>query len=257
MPSIVNKAIVLAAGKGTRMGELTEQLPKPMLPLAGKPMIEHILDRLREAGIAEAFIVTGYRAETIERHLRDYPLTLTFQRQQVINGTGTAALLGRDFAGSDPVLLTFGDIICEADDYRGISALADPHTASQQVVQKVGQAVPPAYELALEAAAVLGVKHVDDPYHGAAVYEDGGRVTRIVEKPPRGSSTTNWNSAGLYTFRPVVFEHLANLQGEYELTSAVVSLIAAGEKVLLYSIQGGWRDVGRPEDLHAAEQLVD
>jgi UDP-N-acetylglucosamine diphosphorylase / glucose-1-phosphate thymidylyltransferase / UDP-N-acetylgalactosamine diphosphorylase / glucosamine-1-phosphate N-acetyltransferase / galactosamine-1-phosphate N-acetyltransferase len=200
----VNKAIVLAAGRGTRMGDLTEQMPKPMLSLAGKPIIEHILDRLRAAGTTEVFIVTGYRAETIERHLRDYPIQVTFRRQDNINGTGTAALLAREFAGPDPVLLTFGDIICESEEYD---------------------------------------------------------VTRIVEKPPKGTSTTHWNSAGLYTFRPVIFEHLANLEpsprGEYELTDAVASLIAAGERVLLYPIRGGWRDVGRPEDLSAAEQLVD
>jgi UDP-N-acetylglucosamine diphosphorylase / glucose-1-phosphate thymidylyltransferase / UDP-N-acetylgalactosamine diphosphorylase / glucosamine-1-phosphate N-acetyltransferase / galactosamine-1-phosphate N-acetyltransferase len=231
----VNKAIVLAAGRGTRMGDLTEQMPKPMLSLAGKPIIEHILDRLRAAGTTEVFIVTGYRAETIERHLRDYPIQVTFRRQDNINGTGTAALLAREFAGPDPVLLTFGDIICESEEYEGISSL--------------------------EAAAVLGVKHVEDPYQGAAVYEENGAVTRIVEKPPKGTSTTHWNSAGLYTFRPVIFEHLANLEpsprGEYELTDAVASLIAAGERVLLYPIRGGWRDVGRPEDLSAAEQLVD
>ena len=217
------------------MGSLTDELPKPMLPLAGKPMIEHILDRLREAGITDAFIVTGYRAETIEQHLRDYPMDLRFTRQQTINGTGTAALLAREFVGADPFLLTFGDIICEPDDYRGI--------------------------VAMDAVGVLGVKHVDDPYQGAAVYEQGGVVTRIVEKPPKGTSTTHWNSAGLYTFRPVIFEHLAKLEpsprGEYELTTAIANLIASGESVMMYPIKGGWRDVGRPEDLTAAEQLVD
>jgi dTDP-glucose pyrophosphorylase len=206
-----------------------------MLPLAGKPMIEHILDRLRRGGINDAFIVTGYRAETIEQHLRDYPMKLTFTRQQTINGTGSAALLAFEFVGADSFLLTFGDIICEPDDYRGIAGI--------------------------DASGVLGVKHVDDPYQGAAVYEQGGVVTRIVEKPPKGSSTTHWNSAGLYTFRPVIFEYLSKLEpsprGEYELTTAIANLIASGEKVMMYAIKGGWRDVGRPEDLTAAEQLVD
>ena len=130
-----------------------------MLPLAGKPMIEHILDRLREAGIEAVLIVTGYRAETIEQHLRDYPMELTFERQQTINGTGYCGPARPRVRRNDPFLLTFGDIICEPDDYRGISTL--------------------------DGAAVLGVKHVDDPYQGAAVYEQGGVVTRIVEKPAR------------------------------------------------------------------------
>ncbi len=217
------------------MGSLTDELPKPMLPLAGQPMIEHILDRLREAGLTDAFIVTGYRAETIEQHLCDYPMNLAFIRQQTINGTGTAALLAREFVGADPFLLTFGDIICEPDDYREIAAI--------------------------DASGVVGVKHVDDPYQGAAVYEQDGVVTRIVEKPSKGTSTTNWNSAGLYTFRPMIFKYLASLEpsprGEYELTTAIANLIASGERVMIYPIKGGWRDVGRPEDLTAAEQLVD
>ena len=222
------------------MGELTEELPKPMLPLAGKPMIGHILDRLHEAGTEEAFIVTGYRAETIEHYLRDYPMKIIFQRQEIVNGTGTAALLAREFAGADPVLLTFGDIICDPEDYRGMSSrLLENERAS----------------------AVLGVKYVDDPFQGAAVYENSGVVTRIIEKPPKGTSSTPWNSAGLYAFRPAIFDHLKSItpsvRGEYELTSAVASLVTAGELVLLYAIQGDWRDVGRPEDLRAAEELVD
>jgi dTDP-glucose pyrophosphorylase len=232
------KAIVLAAGRGTRMGHLTEDLPKPMLPLAGKPMIGHILDRLRAAGTRQVLIVTGYRAETIEEHLLDYPMEITFKRQQSINGTATAALLGRDFAGTDPFLLTFGDIICDPEDYDGISQRLDRMTA-----------------------AVLGVKHVDDPWQGAAVYEEQGVVNRIIEKPARGTSTTHWNSAGLYAFQPAIFEYMAavkpSVRGEYELTTAISDLIAAGRKVLIYSVKGGWRDVGRPEDLRAAEHIVD
>jgi len=70
---------------------------------------------------------------------------------------------------------------------------------------------------------VLGVRDVDDPWQGAAVYEVGGTVTRVVEKPPRGTSTTRWNSAGLYAMRPAVFPYLDRLapspRNEYELTS--------------------------------------
>ena len=231
----VAKAIVLAAGRGKRMGALTEELPKPMLPLAGKPMIEHILDRLREAGVTQVLLVTGYLAETIEAHLRGYPMDIAFVRQQLIDGTAHAALLGRDFAGGDSVLLTFGDIICDAADYRGIASVT--------------------------AAAVLGVKHVDDPWQGAAVYEQGGVANRIIEKPPRGTSTTNWNSAGLYAFEPSVFDYLEAVKpsprGEYELTSAIADMIAVGQTVLIYPVKGEWRDVGRPEDLPVAEDIVD
>lgn len=235
----MRKAVVLAAGRGKRMKELTEHLPKPMLRVNGKPLLEHALDRLRAAGFEECFLVTGYRAELIEEHFRDYPMRLVFHRQDPIDGTGSAALLARDFAGADPFLLTFGDIVMDAEDYAGIARRLEEDPA---------------------AVAAAGVKYVEDPWQGAAVYEKAGVVTRIVEKPAPGTSTTHWNSAGVYTFRPAVFDELARIglspRGEYELTSAVEALLARGDRLLLYVIEGRWRDVGRAEDLDAAAGLV-
>jgi dTDP-glucose pyrophosphorylase len=235
----MKKAVILAAGRGTRMGDLTAELPKPMLPLAGKPLLEHILDRMRTAGVEEALVVTGFRAEVIEEHFRDYRLQIEYRRQEKLDGTGSATLLAREFAAQDPVLFSFGDILVEPDDYLNISAqLTARH----------------------ETKTVVGVKHVDDPYQGAAVYEEDGRVTRIIEKPPRGSSTTNWNSAGLYAFRPTVFEYLARIpkspRGEYELTTAIEQMLDDGLRLEHYSIEGAWRDVGRPDDIAAAETML-
>jgi NDP-sugar pyrophosphorylase family protein len=230
----VKKAVVLAAGKGTRMGALTEDLPKPMLPVAGKPLLEHILDRLRQAGITACGIVTGYRGEAIEEHFARYPMSLEFLHQAVINGTAGAARLARTFAGDDPFLLTYGDIWCEPDDYR-------------RVIQPI--------EEEPETEATLAVKFAEDPFQGAAVYLAEGFIERIVEKPPQGTSTTNWNSAGVYCFRARVFDELDQVplsaRGEYELTSAIEQMIAAGRKLRAIEIKGTWRDIGRPEDLAA------
>jgi dTDP-glucose pyrophosphorylase len=221
------------------MGKLTENLPKPMLPLAGKPMLEHIVERLNESGVRDILIVTGYRAETIETHFGNWP-GVVFRRQEPIDGTATAALLGREFAASDAVLFTFGDILVDPQDYRGISAKLFESEETQ---------------------AATGVKWVQDPWQGAAVYEEAGRVVRIVEKPPKGTSATHWNSAGLYAFRHRLFRYLARVErsdrGEFEFTSAVEMLLAAGERVALYPIRGEWRDVGRPEDIAPAQDIVD
>ncbi len=228
--SAMQKAVILAAGKGTRMGALTENLPKPMIPVAGKPLLEHILDRLREVGIAEAAIVTGYRHELIEAHFEQYPMRISYFHQEVLDGTARAVLLARGFVSDDPFLLTFGDIWCDVADYRGLVAALDA-----------------------EAEAVIGVRDVDDPWQGAAVYERDGNVIRMVEKPPKGTSATRWNSAGLYVFRAGVFAELERVpksaRGEYEITSAIETMVERGLKLRLYAIQGEWRDVGRPEDL--------
>src|SRR6266850_7103465 len=143
------KAVILAAGRGTRMQGLTAEAPKPMLPAGGRPILERLLERLIEAGYTEALIVTGYRAESIEDYFRGYRLPLRFVRQSTINGTATAALLARDFVGSDDFLLTYGDILTGASCYRDILETLRP-----------------------EVEAVLAVKEVEDPYRGAAVYAD-------------------------------------------------------------------------------------
>ena len=230
----VRRAVVLAAGRGTRMGEITADVPKAMLGVRGRPMLEHVLDGLATTGIEEFFLVVGYRRETIEEHFHDWRLPIEFCVQEVLNGTGGAARLARDFAGSEPFLLTFGDILCEPPAYLRCAQVLAEHP------QTVG---------------VLGVRDVDDPWQGAAVYEVDGRVTRVIEKPPRGTSTTRWNSAGLFALRSGAFEYLDRLtpspRGELELTAIFDMMLADGVEVRISAIEGRWRDVGRPEDLEA------
>jgi len=232
--SLIERGVILAAGRGTRMGQMTEEIPKPMLPVQGRPMLEHILERLGAAGIQRFLVVTGYQHKTVEEHFSKWPLPVEFCIQEPVNGTGSAALLAREFAGNEPFLLTYGDILCDASEYARCGEVLVGNGAS---------------------AAVLAVKAVDDPWQGAAVYEENGRIQRIIEKPPKGSSTTHWNSAGFYAFRPVVFDYLARLQpsprNEYELTSALDMMIEDGLDLHISPVQGTWRDVGRPEDLDA------
>ena len=233
------KAVILAAGRGTRMGDLTVAKPKPMLNAGGRPILERVLERLIAAGYSEALIVTGYHAESIEEYFRDCRFPLQFVRQAPLDGTATAALLARPFVGDDDFLLTFGDILADAACYRGIL---------EQLRREP------------EAAAILGVREVEDPYQGAAVYVDeGGKVTCIVEKPPRGESTTHWNSAGIYAARTSLFEELTrvpkSVRGEYELTSAISQLIEGGKLLRIFPVTGRWRDIGRPEDLEAVRDI--
>ena len=231
----LSKAVVLAAGRGSRMGPLTEDLPKPMLPLRGKPLLEHQIERLETVGVENILLVTGYKAEIVEEHFERRPpvrARLCFRRQPTPDGTGSAARLALDFTGADAFLLTFGDILVDAAVYGSVM------------------------EAMNRFDAVLSVKRVADPHRGAAVYTDGERVTRIVEKPPPGQSETQWINAGIYGFRPSIFDELQRLsvspRGEYELTDAVSRMLANGTSFGLVVIDGFWKDVGRPEDLSAA-----
>lgn len=230
----IRRAVVLAAGKGTRMGSITHQTPKPMLPVQGKPMLQHILERLAAAGVVRFFIVVGYHHELIEQHFRNWPLPIEFRLQEPVNGTGSATRLAKEFAGTEPFLLTYADILCDPVEYTRSSTILEEHSS---------------------APAVLAVKAVDDPWQGAAVYEENGRIREIIEKPPQGASTTHWNSAGFYAFRPVLFEYLDRVRpsarNEYELTSALDMMLQDGLELRISPIAGSWRDVGRPEDLAA------
>lgn len=217
------------------MGEITAATPKPMLRVRARPLLEHILDRLAAAGVHEFLIVVGYRRELIEDYFRGWRLPVRFEAQVEVNGTAKAALLARNFAGRHPFLLTFGDILCEPAAYVNCARVLCEHPG---------------------AAAVLGVKAVDDPWRAAAVYVEGDRITRVIEKPPRGTSTTHWTSAGLFALHPAVFEYLERVtpspRGEYELTSAFDLMLAGGLELRISEMQGDWRDVGTPEDLRAA-----
>lgn len=235
---MIEKAVLLAAGRGTRLGALTEATPKPLLAVGGRPIIVRILDGLVRAGISDVLIVTGYLGEEIEYELgngAESGLRVQYARQEHLEGTARALALARDFIGSDAFFAGWGDIVVRPENYRRIVRAANL------------------------ADAVVAVNEVDDPTDGAAVYvREDGTVERIVEKPARGTSSTRWNQAGLFVFGPQIWSAIDALQpsprGEYELTEAVAALVASGLRVAATPIEGPWFDIGTPESLAAARE---
>ncbi|MEW6161047.1 MAG: nucleotidyltransferase family protein [Verrucomicrobiota bacterium] len=247
------KAVILAAGKGTRMRELTNELPKPMLRVQGKPILEHIVDGLqRAAGIREICIVTGWRAEVIESHFGDgsrFGASIRYARQVVQDGTGKAPELARAFVGEDTFLLTYGDILVKPETYT-------------RMVQRFGSG---------NFSGLLTVTQGEDVTKGGLnFFDEQFCLTRLVEKPSapqiaelRASGWLKpgapvWYNAGIYIFSPVLFQFTARLQksprGEYELTDAISAMVAAGHKLAGLEIQGRWVDVRDPEVLAALDE---
>lgn len=250
-PTIV-KAVILAAGKGTRMRELTNELPKPMLKVQGKPILEHILTGLVASGIREVFIVTGFRAEVIEEYFGDgakWGVRIAYGRQVVQDGTGKAPELAKGFVGSDSFLLTYGDILVKAETY-------------QRMLARFAEA---------DFAGLVTVTGSEDVTKGGLNFFDKDFcLTRLVEKPTAAQveelrregwlkpGQTAWYNAGIYVFKPVLFDFTAKLQksprGEYELTDALNDLVAAGRRIAGLKIEGRWVDVRDPEVLASLEQ---
>jgi len=255
------KAVILAAGKGTRMRELTNELPKPMLKVHGKPILEHILTGLLGAGIREVFIVTGFRADAIENHFGDgskWKVRIGYGRQTVQDGTGKAPELAKEFIGASSFLLTYGDILIEPESYdHGETCGSEMARLYQKMIHRFNEDY---------FSGVITVKAGEDVTKGGLnFFDDKFCLKRLVEKPSaqqieqlkaEGWLKPNepaWYNAGIYIFKPSLFEFTAKLQksprGEYELTDAVSALLASKHKIAGLEITGRWVDVRDPEVL--------
>ena len=230
---LVRKAVLLAAGKGTRMRELTSELPKPMIPVRGKPILQHIVEGLAAAGIARVLIIVGYRAEVVQEFFGDgskFGVSVEYTTQVVQDGTGRVVALAEEFAGDDPFVLSYGDILVTAENYVRLVDLGD-------------------------AEALVSVKHnPGEVAKGGAVFvNERFEMTDLREKPQPGELTSPWYNAGVYTFRPSIFTHIAKLEksprGEYELTDAIRTLAQSGNLVRVIELTGEWADVRDPEVL--------
>src|SRR5262249_3714345 len=123
----IDKAVILAAGRGTRMRELTAEVPKPMIEVRGKPILEHIVEGLRDAGICQGLIVVGYRADAVREFFGDgsrYNVAIQYATQTVQDGTGRVVDLAREFAGNRPFVLSYGDILVDAVNYKRVVELS-------------------------------------------------------------------------------------------------------------------------------------
>lgn len=231
--SAITKGVLLAAGRGTRMRDLTNELPKPMMKVRGKPVLQHIIEGLAAAGVQQFFIIVGWRAEVVRQTFGDgarFGIRIDYARQAVQDGTGKVVELARDFTGRDPFLLSYGDILVDAANYSRLTSL---ETGTE---------------------AIVTVKRSEDVSQGGAVFvNDRFELIDLREKPRPGEPISPWYNAGIYAFRPSIFEFTARLdrspRGEFELTDAIRNLAQSGKKVQALELSGAWADVRDPEVL--------
>jgi NDP-sugar pyrophosphorylase family protein len=230
-PPRVTKAVILAAGKGTRMGDLTRELPKPMLDVDGKPVLEHIVEGLRDVvGITNFFIVTGWRGEVIRRHFGDgsrWNVSITYGEQTVQDGTGRAAEPAKSWVGADDFLLAYGDILLR------------PPTDYALLVA------------AFRESGVIAVKDGEDLSKGGAVVLDpDGFMIDLVEKGSGAPPPNSYYNAAIYVLPASIFQFTARLEksprGEYEFTDALKAFAKSGAKLRGVILRRAWADVRDP-----------
>ncbi|NWF86366.1 NTP transferase domain-containing protein [Candidatus Bathyarchaeota archaeon] len=233
------KAVVLAAGEGIRLQPITATRPKHLIKVGGKPILEHCLSAVKDAGIDEALIIVHYMEDAIRRYFGDgkrVGLKIDYAKQEAMLGTGNAVSIAEPYV-KDDFLIVNGDLLFSAE---AVKSVIDSHKKEKP-------------------AATMAAVPVENPEdYGIIELKEEKHVKRIVEKPSRKESPTNLANAGIYAFSTEIFDKIkatsASARGEWEITDAI-SQLAKEKTVLAVTIpKNEWVDIGRPWNLLEANR---
>ncbi len=230
------KALILAAGEGTRLRPLTTNIPKPLLTVAGRPYLAHLVKALGDAGIKEQVILVGWKANRVKEFFGDgkqLGVELSYLEQK--ERLGTANAIGVAEGAID------GDFVCVNGD---VVMAPEAVTGMVSAFRK-------------DRKPFMGVVEVPDPQRFGVVQQDNGKLVRIIEKP--ADPPSNLINGGFFGLTPDVFGHIRrterSLRGEYEFTDTL-NMMAAQTEVAVRKIEGEWMDVGYPWELLRANEYL-
>ncbi len=218
------KAVILSGGEGTRLREISGGLPKPMMPLLGKPLLEHTIALLRQNGFDRLCLTLHYRPEVIRRHFGDgenFGVHIEYRQEAEPLGTAGAVKNCRDFIGEDTVLVMSGDSACDYD----LAALMREHDRGVTI--------------ALAA-------HAEPLPYGLVITNGAGRVTGFLEKPTWERVVTDRVSTGIYVLSPEVLDLVPDGQ-KYDFAKDLFpELLHRGIPMTGRVMEGYWCDIGTP-----------
>jgi UDP-N-acetylglucosamine diphosphorylase/glucosamine-1-phosphate N-acetyltransferase len=231
------KAVVLAAGEGSRIWPLAETRPKHLLPIGGRPILSHMLQALSENSVKDVLVVVGFKGDLIRSSLGDGSssgLHIEYLDQKRWTGTASALRIAYDAVGKERFLAVYGDLLVNA-------------SAIQTVLDR-----------AEDSARVMGVVRTPNPSEYGIVKLEGDRVVKIIEKPRHGL-TEGWINTGIYVLDDEVFKAIdktgVSKRREFELTSSLQRIVDEGKELRAAVIaREDWIDIGRPWDLLEANE---
>jgi dTDP-glucose pyrophosphorylase len=221
------RAVIMAGGSGTRLRPLTEHTPKPMLPVGNRPLLELIIDQLKQAGIHHLNLSTHYKREVIEQHFGDgskFGVALNYVPET--QPLGTAGALGLMAEASEPILVINGDVLTKVN----FRALLDFHRENR-------------------ADLTVAVRQYDMNVPFGVVETDGALVSGIAEKPV----FKFFVNAGIYLIEPAA-QRVVPKNQRFDMTDLIQELIRQGRRVASFPIHEYWLDVGQPTDYQKAQE---
>jgi mannose-1-phosphate guanylyltransferase len=226
------KALVLVGGFGTRLRPITYDLPKQLIPIAGKPMLYHVLDLLPR-DIEEVVLASGYKADVVQRFLSEHPPGVPVRCVPEAEPLGTGGGMRNAGDGmSDPFLLLNSDVIAAID----VPGLLAFHASKGGV-------------------GAMTLAEVEDPEpYGVAALDPDDRIARFVEKPKRAEAPSRWINAGLQVWRREVLEEIPRGRPVSFETEIVPGLLP--RKIFGFRSRGFWEDAGTPPRLLRAQRLL-
>ncbi len=233
-------ALVIVAGRGTRLSPLSDTKPKSMIPIGGKPALEHLLLTLKDSGIDDVILVVGYLGDMIKSRFGDgssLGMNLRYIYQERPLGTGDAVATAKSQIGEDNFLVVYGDLLFSSE-------IISPLLTSEYTNRNL-----------------MFVVKVDDARDYGVINLNQNRVEEIIEKPTDEMEGSQWINAGIYSMNKTIFECLDRIsnspRGELELTDAINLLIKSGQDVSAIRIDSkDWMEIGKPWDLLEANERV-
>jgi mannose-1-phosphate guanylyltransferase/phosphomannomutase len=227
------KAVVMAGGEGTRLRPLTSNQPKPMVPIVGKPCMEHILDLLRAHGMDEVIVTLAFMPQAIRSYFGDgesLGLSIEYSVEESPLGTAGSVRLAGATRLDETFLVISGDALCDVD----LTELVKAHREK-------------------EAAVTIGLKSVENPLEfGIVVTDEDGRIERFLEKPSWGQVFSDTINTGIYVVEPECLRHIPD-EGPYDFSKELFPLLLEmGRPLYGHVFDGYWQDIGNLEQFRQA-----
>lgn len=222
----IKKAFILAAGRGVKMRPFTYEIPKTLIPVQGKPILEYSIELLRDNGFKDIYILIGHLGDKIVSHFGDgsrFGVKITYIKEKKEEGTAAPLRMAKKYFRNAPFIMMYGDILIDIN----LKDFIEFH-------QSHG------------GPATMAVTSSDNPYEFGAVRLHGNKVVKFKEKPEKKKGVSHFINAGLFVFSPKIINYVP-AKGYSMLEKDVLPKLVGENKLYGYPFEGQWYDIGTPE----------